>query len=77
MTSCKNLRSCNIYVNILGLGRELLVCATFPSFVFVVHRYHWSLPLSFFMLFLGEQVVPLPPQGFSPIVVWCSCVCDG
>jgi hypothetical protein len=77
MTLCKKSRPCNIHVNILGLGRELLVCATTPSFVFVVHDCLWSSPSSFYVLFSGEQLVPLPLQGFAPIIVWCSCVCDG
>lgn len=77
MTLCKKSRPCNIHVNILGLGRELLVCATTPSFVFVVHDCRWSSPSSFSVSFSGERVVPLPLQGFAPIIVWCSCVCDG
>jgi len=76
-TPCKKSRSCNICVNILWLGRELLVCATIPSFVFVVCHCRWSSPSSFFVLSSSEQVVPLPPQGLAPIIVSCSCVCDG
>jgi hypothetical protein len=74
---CKKSRSCNICVNILGLGGELLVSTTTPMFVFYVRHCHWSSPSSFFVSSLGEQAILLPPQGLAPIVVWCSCVCDG
>jgi hypothetical protein len=77
MTLCKKSRSCNIRVNILGVGGELLVCATTPSFAFVVRRCHWSSPSSFFMSSSSEQVVILTLQGLVPIIVWCSCLCDG
>ncbi len=44
---CKKSRPCNIHVNTLGLGGELLVCATTPLFVFYVHHCHWSSSSSF------------------------------
>ncbi len=53
------------------------MCATTPSFVFAMCHHHWILPSSFFMLSLGEQVGLLLLQGLAPIIVWCSCVCDG
>jgi len=66
-----------MFVNILGLRGELLACATAPSFVFVLRHCRWNSPSSFSMSSSREQVVLLPPQGLAPIVVWCSCVCDG
>jgi hypothetical protein len=77
MTLCKKSRLCKICVYILGLGGELLVCATTPLFVFVVHDCRWNSSSSFFVSSSCEQVVPLPLQGLAPVVVWCSCVCDG
>ncbi len=66
MTPCKKSGSCNIYVNILGLGGELLVHATTPLFVFTMCHHHWSSPSSFFMSSSSEQVGPLPFKVLLP-----------